>query len=161
MTETELKLRDAATQMKLALRQPDDEEIVRSCVNSFISFGRSVTLVMQRESSAVPQLATWYDSRMQTLRERPHLRFFNASRVYSIHRGVIVPQKHTVPIQNLTINGVPQPGAGSMTFLQFAGAEEYFPGRSGGVFLLCEEYFLILRQLVHDWLSKCRELRIQ
>ena len=41
-----------------------------------------------------------------------------------------------------------------MTFLRFEGAEEFFPGRSGGVFRICEEYFVILKGLVGDWLRK-------
>lgn len=56
MTETEMKLRDAATQMKLALEHMTDDEVVRSCVNSYISLARSVTFVMQRESADHPEL---------------------------------------------------------------------------------------------------------
>lgn len=155
-----MKLWDAGAQMKLALSHSGDETIVRSCVNSFISMGRSVTFVMQRESSAVPALALWYEAHMDTLKQSPHLRFFNASRVYSIHKGVVVPRKHVMQIQNLTINGVLQPDGEAIAFLQFEGAEAFFPEGSGGVFRLCEEYFLILRQLVNDWVLKRKELQV-
>ena len=155
-----MKLWDAGAQMKLALSHSADEAIVRSCVNSFISMGRTVTFVMQRESSPVPALALWYEAQMETLKQSPHLRFFNANRVYSIHNGVVVPRKHIVPIQNLTINGVLQPDGETMTFFQFDGAEEFFLGGSGGVFRLCEEYFLILRQLVNDWVLRRNELQV-
>jgi hypothetical protein len=63
VSETRLKLRDAATQMRLALKAPCDEEIVRSCINAFVSAGRSMTFVMQRESHDVPELKAWYEQR--------------------------------------------------------------------------------------------------
>lgn len=67
MTETELKFRDAETQLQLAFAHHGDDEIVRSCVNSVISHGRSVTFVMQVECSGHPQLAAWYDQQMAAL----------------------------------------------------------------------------------------------
>ena len=157
MTETEMKLRDAATQMKMALAHVADEEIVRSCVNSYISSARSVTFVMQRESAHSPELSAWYDAQMQVLKTSPLLQFFNAQRVYSIHKGVVAPVSHTAPIHDLRVNGAPFSCQGTMTFLRFEGAEEFFPGRSGGVFRLCEEYFVVLKGLVESWLRKRAE----
>lgn len=49
MTDTEMKLLDAVTQFDLAANS-DDEAMVRSCINAMIDMGRSVTLVMQKES---------------------------------------------------------------------------------------------------------------
>jgi hypothetical protein len=49
--------------MRLALKAPCDEEIVRSCINAFVSAGRSMTFVMQRESHDVPELKAWYEQR--------------------------------------------------------------------------------------------------
>ena len=158
MTETEMKLRDAATQMKMALANVADEEIVRSCVNSYISHARSVTFVMQRESSQYPELSSWYEAQMAALKKMPLLQFFNAQRIYSIHKGVIAPKTETAPIEGLRVNGVPTSGQASMTFLRFEGADQFFPGRSGGVFRLCEEYFVVLKSLVGEWLRKKNEL---
>lgn len=150
-----MKLRDAATQMELALEHMMDDEVVRSCVNSYISHARSVTFVMQRESADNPDLKAWYEERMSSLKESPLLKFFNASRVYSIHKGVIAPVAHTAPIHNFKINGVLQPPTKrTMTFLRFDGIEEFIPGSSGGVFRLCEEYFVVLKTLVDEWLAK-------
>lgn len=160
MTETEMKLRDAATQMKMALAHVSEEEIVRSCVNSYISSARSVTFVMQRESAESPQLLAWYEAEMSTMKTMPLLRFFNEKRVYSIHKGVVAPVLHVAAIKDLTVNGVPSPGESTMTFLQFEGAEKFFPGGSGGVFRLCEQYFAVLKELVGNWLRKRTELGI-
>lgn len=161
MTETEMKLRDAATQMKLAVEHMANDETVRSCVNSYISLARSVTFVMQRESAEYPELKAWYEDRMSSLKELPILRFFNASRVYSIHKGVVAPIAHTAPIHDLKIDGVLQPPGGTMTFLRFDGIEKFIPGSSGGVFRLCEEYFLLLKSLVGEWLAKRNALGIK
>lgn len=162
MTETEMKLRDAATQMKLAIQYMADEEVVRSCVNSYISHARSVTFVMQRESAEYSELKVWYEGQMSSLKERPLIRFFNASRVYSIHKGVIAPVAHTTAVHDIKINGVLQPARNpTMTFLRFDGIEEFIPGSSGGVFRLCEEYFLLLKTLVGEWLAKRNTLCIQ
>ena len=141
MTETEMKLRDAATQMQLAIKHMQDESVVRSCVNSYISHARSVTFVMQCESAKHPELTAWYEERMLSLKDLPLLRFFNAKRVYSIHKGVVAPTVHTATLRDLQINGVPQPGEGTITFLCFDGIKDYIPGDSGGVFRLCEQYF--------------------
>jgi hypothetical protein len=93
MTKSEMKLRDAETQLRLALEHTDNEDTARSCINSFLSTARSVTFVMQAESSARAGLAAWYRRRMDALMgstKAPLLRFFNDSRVRSIHRGVVV-----------------------------------------------------------------------
>ena len=156
-----MKLRDAATQMKLALERMADDEVVRSCVNSYISHARSVTFVMQRESADHPEVKAWYEDRMSSLKESPLLKFFNASRVYSIHKGVVAPVAHTAPIRDFKINGVLQPPTErTMTFLRFDGIEEFIPGSSGGVFRLCEEYFVVLKTLVGEWLAKRAALGI-
>jgi hypothetical protein len=66
MTDTETKLQDAVTQFDLAANT-DGEAMVRSCINAMIDMGRSVTLVMQKESGPHPALTQWYERRMATL----------------------------------------------------------------------------------------------
>lgn len=160
MTDTQLKLRDAAIQMKIALSQTADDETIRSCINAYLSHARSVTFVMQRESSDHPQLIMWYESQMAHIKDLPIMKFFNHKRVHTIHKGVVKPIKHVAPIWDLKVNGILQPGEGSMTFWQFDGVDEFIPGRSGGMFRLCEEYYKILRWLVIEWLKKREELGI-
>ena len=140
LTETQLKLQDAATQMKLALSSSDDIEVVRSCVNSFISHARSVTFVLQRESSGYPRLEKWYERKQVEIKKNPLLRFFNDRRVYSIHKGVVIPRAHSSPAYSVKINGVELPSSGTMTALRFEGVDKFIPGDSGNVFRLCEEY---------------------
>ena len=130
-TETQLKLSDAATQMKLALANPGDIDVVRSCVNAFISHARSVTFVMQRESSGNPREEDWYAEKQEQLKNNPLMKFFNDQRVYSIHRGVVVPTIEPTNAYNVIIDGVPQPGIGLVTILRFEGAEKFIPGGSG------------------------------
>lgn len=156
VTQTQLKLRDAATQMKLALANSGDIDIVRSCVNSYISHARSVTFVMQQESSAQPKLVEWYQEQQTHLKDDPLMRFFNEKRVHVIHRGVVSLRVKTAPIYNIVKNGVPLQGPGTMTVLLFDGVDECIPGSSGNVFRLCEEYFIKLKQLVGAWLAERR-----
>ena len=154
MTDTEKKLSDAAVQMKLALGNMKNENVLRSCINSFITHSRSVTFVMQAESAAYPELTAWYENRMALLKEIPLLRFFNAQRVHTIHKGVVTPTIQITPIRDIKINGEIKPGEGTMTFLRFEGVEEYIPGDSGGAIRLCEQYFIVMRTLVREWLEQ-------
>ena len=160
LSDTELKLRDAAIQMKIALRGTTDDETLRSCVNAYLSHARSVTFVMQEESSDYPELMSWYKYQMAYLKKLPIMKFFNAKRVHTIHKGVVKPIKHATPIWDLKVNGVVQPGQGTITFWRFDGVEEFIPGSSGSVFRLCEEHFKVLRWLVIEWLKKRKELGI-
>ena len=67
MTDTELKLEDAATQLDLAAASSDRDAVVRSCLNGMIEMGRSVTLIMQKESGGSEELTEWYKARMAAL----------------------------------------------------------------------------------------------
>ena len=160
MTQTEMKLRDAATQMRIAMANAADESVVRSCVNSFIAAARSVTFVMQSESAKSPELKAWYEEQMGGMKALPLLRFFNEQRVYSIHKGVVAPTTEHFPLQSITVGGVTTTGEGTIALLRFTGTEEFLPGESGGVFRLCEQYFIILHGLVIAWLNKRTELGI-
>ena len=155
ITETQLKLRDAGTQMKLAIENNGHEDIFRSCINAYISAARSVTMVMEKESAIYPELLAWYKGQMAELGKQPVMKFFNDRRVHTIHRGNVKPVSHTMPIWNMVVNGKKlEPGTGTMTVWLFDNADEYMPGKSGNVFNLCEQYFLILKNLVHQWLNQ-------
>jgi hypothetical protein len=168
MTDTELKIKDAGIQMKLALKQDSDDEF-RSCINSFISFARSVTLVMQKESSGYPELEGWYKVEMDQLKKMSIMLFFNEMRVITIHKGHIKPSKTTgkgdqfhiagVPVQTFVIGEKQIPaGECTLTIWRFDGTEKYFPGENGNVNRLCREYFLILKKLVLGWLGERKRL---
>ena len=152
-TQTELKLRDAATQMKLAIKNMDDENILRSCINSFISQARSVTLVMQKESAYSPGLKNWYKNKMEQLKQLPILKFFNDKRIHTIHIGNVEPSKVTATVLSVNYGEGAYPGD-KLTMWKFNDIERYIPGDSGGCFRLCEEYYKILRTLVNDWLCQ-------
>jgi hypothetical protein len=155
ITETQLKLRDAGTQMKLAIENNDNEDIFRSCINAYISAARSVMMVMEKESAVNSDLLAWYKAQMAELGKLLVMKFFNDRRVHTIHRGNVKPVSHTMPIWNLEVNGEKlDPGTGTMAVYVFDNAAEYMPGRSGNVFNLCEQYFVILKNLVHEWLDQ-------
>jgi SEC-C motif len=62
-TETEIILRDAETQLRVAFRHAADPEILRSCVNGFIESARSVTFVMRREFGGRGELLRdWFEA---------------------------------------------------------------------------------------------------
>lgn len=162
MTDTELKLEDAATQLDLAAASADQDKVVRSCLNGMIEMGRSVTLIMQKESGVSPVLAAWYDARMKALltsADGPLLEFFNSRRVFSVHLGSNKPQKKTA-----TVTGSSMPGVkAGMTIVlwTFEGVHEYLPKEdSGGAMRLGMRYIAILRALVAEWLAKRKELGI-
>jgi hypothetical protein len=166
MTETELKLRDAETQLRLALQNTENEEVVRSCINSLISAARSVTFVMQRESSGNGDLNAWYDDQIALMLASPFaplLKFFNEKRVYSIHRGVVSPQRVTTKVTDFKMNDVAVGREPTMIFYRFENVQEQglSPGDSGGVFRLCNIYLAELRALLNRWLAKRAELGIK
>jgi hypothetical protein len=158
MTETEMKLRDAATQMKIIIGGGKDDDTIRSCVNAYIAHARSVTFVMKKESSQHPDLEKWYEEKSEHLKQDPLMRFFNEKRRYTIHKGVITPQKSTYPITKIVVSGVSMPGTGTMTIYRFDGVDKYIPGHNGNMYVLCEQYFIKLKMLVRDWLIKRKEL---
>jgi hypothetical protein len=126
LTETQLKLRDAGTQMKLAIENNGNEDIFRSCINAYISAARSVTMVMEKESAVNPDLLAWYKAEMAQLGKLPVMKFFNDRRVHTIHRGNVKPVSHTMPIWNLEVNGEKlNPGTGTMTIYVFENAGEF------------------------------------
>jgi len=179
--ETILKLRDAANQMKFAIENLRDEEKFRSCINSYLSAGRSVTMVLERECKPLG-MTDWYKSQTKLLGESPLFRLFNAQRVYSIHKGVVQPvrkghkvksakfwyKKDNEGNQKLHSNAVIEADEpvlnirdiasfsedGTMWAWFFDGIEGYMPGDSGNVLRLCEDYYLCLKWLVEEWIRE-------
>lgn len=177
-TETVLKLRDAASQMKLAIAHINDEEIFRSCINAFLSTARSVTMVLERECKPL-EMTDWYKQQTDKLGKVPLFRFFNDQRVYSIHRGAVQPVKkaHEVISANFWYE---KNGAGKQTLAAsseiradqlcinardiasfsedgmiwawfFSEPQVLIPGDTGNVLRLCEDYYVCLKWLVEEW----------
>lgn len=154
MTETQLKLKDAATQMKLALKNTQSQEVLSSCINSFIPLARSVTSVMQKESSDNKELLNWYENEMNQLKQLPIMKFFHAKRNYTMHQGNVKMNQRTFQAYNIKYSNEDSFSSGQFSVWIFDDIELFLPGNSGNVFRICEEYFLILKQLVHVWLEK-------
>lgn len=154
-TETRLKVEDAQTQLDIAARFPDDELIVRSCINGFVSLARSITFAMQAESGNETPLAVWYRDQMaqQVTSEGPLLKFFNDMRVYSVHRGTVVLEQKSYAIFD-TMRG----DDGSAIFARQTGKEwlfdnsfslgdrQYLPALA-----LCGVYLATIERLVTQW----------
>lgn len=188
MTEVELKLQDAATQMTLAIANSQSEHVFRSCINSYISAARSVTFVMEANCND-EAIKIWYKERMAQLGKLPLMRFFNSKRVQSIHLGVVRPktQSHQVEQSKMwtetdengrtTIAGemvvssnsmpagvddvITLSSDGKMVAWIFEDCDEFIPEDTGNVLRLCEQYFLLLRALVQDWLHERKRLGLQ
>jgi hypothetical protein len=159
ITDTQLKLRDAATQMKLALDHIDNEDVFRSCINSYISTARSVTFVMEKESSEDPELKSWYKAQMAALGQLAIMRFFHEQRTHTIHRGIVKPDSKRFPVYNLVVNGEKKSGTAEGWAWYFPDAKKYMPGDTGNVPRLCEQYFLILKRLIYEWLQQKAQLK--
>lgn len=163
MTETELKLRDAEIQFRLALENTGDEDVVRSCINSMITTARSVTMVMERESAIHDALLSWYKTRIVNLKESEHgvlLKYFNENRTYTIHKGVVTPARLTAQVTDFTKNGVPQPISpdATMIFYRFANPPGDKVDDSAGIFRLCRAYLDVMGALVAEWLVQRNNL---
>jgi hypothetical protein len=165
-TETEMKLEDAEVQLRLAMEHTGDERVVRSCINSFISTARSVTMVMERESNDNKSLISWYKYKtdgFKTSADASIWEYFAENRTYTIHKGVIAPARMTAQITDFRKNDIPQsisPDA-TMTFLRFANPPAGNPNDSGGIYRLCTAYLQLLSGLVAEWLAQRSELKLQ
>lgn len=184
-TETQLKLSDAGTQMKLALAHATEDDVFRSCVNAFIASARSVTMVMERESATNPELRVWYKTQMATLGQEPLFKFFNHQRIYTIHRGVVQPERGSFPVTKMEWARKYDPARGIWSSGRFTApgeeppaevgdviiagpdfaitwsipeAKQFMPESSANLFKLCEDYFVQLKGFVHAWLARRREL---
>lgn len=100
MTHTEVKLQDAGAQMKLALQNGADEVMFRTCINGFLAAARSVTMIMEQESKACPQLHAWYKDQTSVMSNDPLCIFFVDQRNLSIHRAVVQPQREAFIVKN-------------------------------------------------------------
>jgi hypothetical protein len=109
---------------------------------------------MQTESSGNEELLNWYRETMESLKQLPLLKFFNEQRRLTEHLRVINPVSHTVPIRDVVADGEKAPGQATMQIWVFDNVSDYIPNDTGNVFRLCEQYFLIVRDLVQEWLYR-------
>ena len=148
-TETEIKLQDTHTQFQLAIIHADDEDVFRSCINSFISAARSVTMVMEKETNKNPELLEWYKTETAEFATDPVMMFFNSQRVHTVHLGNVKPKSHSMPVRN--IQGEPTADDTMMSLWVFDNVEEFLPGETGNVFRLCDHYLQTLAVMVNEW----------
>jgi hypothetical protein len=139
--------------MKLAIDNIGDEEVFRSCVNGFISAMRSIPDVMTVESEPDPLLSSWVSTRISQLKKLPIVRLFGQQRDITIHRAAVRPRAISAPISNMVMNGQEVPGEGTMSAWFFDGVDKYIPNDNGNVPRLCEQYFLLSKAMVHEWLA--------
>ena len=154
MTETQIKLEDARTQLQLADANVANGKIVRSCINSFISHTRSVTFLLQKETSGIPELTAWYEQKMEHLKKLPVMQFFEVKRTHTIHLGNVHPKLHSVEVHDIMHKGRLIGKTGTLNVWQFDDAEQYIPGSNKNMFTICKEYLSILEDLVTEWLNE-------
>jgi hypothetical protein len=150
MTIAEDKLEDAQTQLDLALRNINNEKIVRSCVNAFFAHARSVDEVLEKDSAVHAALEEWTKTRLIVLRSLAIYRFVRKSRNHSIHRG-------TLPLQGIralrNLNQVSPEGrrvAGPFTTIWVLDGAEA-AGLTPYVIPFCREFLDLLRQILDEW----------
>lgn len=186
ITATQLKLQDAATQMRLAVAHHGTDVVFRSCINSYLSTSRSVTMVMEKESKDFhPDLLAWYKDQSGAMGAAPFFQFFNSQRVLSIHQGVVEPRKREWPVENfrvlsgrLTATGeltssweilseespadagdvVTVMPDGRMVAWIFEDFSSVWPHHSGNVLSLCELHYLSIKGIVQGWLIERNRL---
>jgi hypothetical protein len=149
VTETEIKLKDAAIQLQLAVDNMADEDVFRSCVNSFISTARSVTMVMEKESKGNPELWAWYKSQTDRFAVDPVMRFFNEQRIHTVHRGNVKPKSQSIPLRNTTDPA--DVNQQTVSIWVFHNVQEYLPEETGNVFRMCDHYLAQLNGMVAEW----------
>jgi hypothetical protein len=153
LTETQMKLRDAGIQMRLALANTNNEDVFRSCINSFIAAGRSIVDVMKDESQGNSKLLGWCESEIDRVNRMGIVQFFETQRDTSIHRETIKPKSYSTPV-SVVFDGKEMPEKVTMRVWIFENVDKFLPGDTGNVLRLCEQYFMILKSLVHSWLRE-------
>lgn len=150
MTETEIKLSDARIQLRLALDNYRDPNVLRSCINAFITSARSVTFSMQKESSGSEKFDDWYKLKQKEMGADPVLRFFFDQRNISIHEHSISPTRSTISVRYVN-PGLSSRKGDTATKYQFEGYSDLVPGHDANVFSACAEYYTYLESLVREW----------
>jgi hypothetical protein len=153
MTDTETKLADARIQLRLAEVHIREYDVVRSCINGFISSARSVTFTMQKESGGSDEFASWYTQKQADMQANPLLLFFDDQRTISIHQRSVEPNQRSVNIQRIEVAGRVVGTGGTITAYEFEGYRNLVPGDSGNVFRLCRQYYTYVERLVQEWLE--------
>ena len=153
MKETEVKLRDAKIQLDLAMSRENvgNFEVVRSCINAFISDGRSVTFTMQKESGSSEKFLRWYEKKQAKMKDDPLLNFFNEQRVISIHHRSVQPLQITINIAKVEHDGKTVGVGGVALVYEFDDFDKVIAGDNGNVFRHCLEYYNYLSELVSEW----------
>ena len=150
MTETEIKLSDAKTQLLLALDNFRDPSVLRSCINAFIASARSVTFTMQNESRGSEKFDVWYKLKQEEMSANPMRRFFTQQRNVSIHQHSISPNRTTIAVRYVN-PGLASRRGDTATKFEFEGYSEFVPRGNGDVFGACGEYYAYLEALVREW----------
>lgn len=151
MTEPEIKLSDARIQLRLALNNFQDPNVLRSCINAFISSARSVTFSMQKESSGSEKFDAWYKLKQQEMKADPMLRFFFDQRNISIHEHSVSPSRTTAAVRYVNAGPIATRLGDTVTKYQFARYSDLVPDHDGNVFSVCAQYYTYLESLVGEW----------
>ena len=153
MKEPEIKLNDAKIQLDLAMSKENvgKLDVVRSCINAFISNARSITFTMQKESCSSEKFSGWYKGKQKEMESNPLFKFFNEQRAISIHERSVQPIRRTISISKIEQNGRVVGVGGIVIVYEFDNFEKVIPGDNGNVFRHCLEYYNYLLSLVNEW----------
>ena len=152
MKEIEIKLQDAKTQLDLAMSSNNvpNINVVRSCINAFISNARSVTFTMQKELASSEKFLKWYKEKQAEMKSDPLLKFFNEQRTISIHQKSIQPNQRFINISKVEQNGQVIGVNGIALVYEFDNFDKVISGDNGNVFRHCLNYYNYLNDLVNE-----------
>lgn len=84
MTGTQKKLERSCVMLDQAMKNSHDYPVFISNIEAFVTFARSVTMVMQTEFSSIQGFKLWFNTRMEHV-NKPEFEFFNRLRVDTTH----------------------------------------------------------------------------
>lgn len=106
-TDTREKLNETLYFLKqMEAKQPERDNF-KFNLSAFLSAARSITLIMQKEFSKVPDFNNWYEG--IAIGKDEEMKFFNRKRILTIHQKPVKPRARVdvnicVPTANITIN---------------------------------------------------------
>lgn len=132
----------------------DDMVSLRAEVNAFISAMRSITLVLQKESSKSG--IKYYKSIVDEVTSNNNyhaklFKFFNKKRVDSIHKHSVEIERCVFPVTVTECDGIPVNRPSTVILIKFKDIDDSIGSRN--VFSLCENYFLFTRNLIYKWIE--------
>lgn len=100
MTNTRTKLDEAKYFLVRIIEEVPNREPFKYNLSAFLSAGRSVTLIMQKEFHEKPGFPEWYEQKKNQMRNDLLMKLMNEKRVMTIHKKPLDPRGHVKVVLN-------------------------------------------------------------